>query len=42
MPPLVWYKVALTNIWGLERAIGAMLLFILGVFIHHFVEVHPK
>jgi hypothetical protein len=30
------------NIWGLKRAIGALLLLILGEFIHHFVEVYPQ
>jgi hypothetical protein len=30
------------TIWGLERAIGALLLLILGEFSHHFVEVHPE
>jgi hypothetical protein len=28
------------NIWGLKRARGALLLLILGEFIHHFIEVH--
>jgi hypothetical protein len=28
------------NIWGLKRAIGALLLLVLREFIHHFVEVY--